>query len=82
MLEIFSSNPDFKKFIAIMIAIENPIRINQGLILFFNRTLSERKYGDHVMPGVPATPRFFMRAEYTNNASSPSGLMLYSVSSP
>jgi len=35
LLEIFSSNPDFKIIIAIMIAIENPIRINHGLIFIF-----------------------------------------------
>jgi len=31
----FQSNLDFKKFIAIMIAIENLIRINQTLIFIF-----------------------------------------------
>ncbi len=35
---------------------------------------------DQERPGVLATPRFFIRAEYTNNASSPSGVMLYSFS--
>jgi len=30
----FQSNPDFKFSIAIMIAIEKPIRINQTLIIF------------------------------------------------
>jgi hypothetical protein len=31
----FSSSPDWKKIIAIMIAIENVIRINQTLIFIF-----------------------------------------------
>jgi len=39
LIKIFSTDSDFKKFIAIMIAIENPIRINQTLNFIFQPDL-------------------------------------------
>ncbi len=46
----FSSNLDFRIFIAIMIAIENAIRVDRTLIEYFQVTLVEEWGGTPIYP--------------------------------